>query len=77
MFHPLAEDFSTLKDIEVENKINDLSRKYWQTPNPAVKHQISIFLEMYKAEMSVRQAKSLQQLYQKRDKDLDKLINVS
>jgi hypothetical protein len=77
MIHPLAEDFSKVKDAEVENRIQDLSRKYFQTQNPAVKQQIAIFLDIYRTEMSVRRSKSLEQLHQKRDKDLDSLIKVN
>lgn len=77
MIHPLAEDFSQLKDIEIENKLQDLSKKYWQTANPAVKEQISIFIGLYKTELSYRRAKLVEQQYQKRDKDLDNLIKVS
>jgi hypothetical protein len=75
--HPLAEDFSKLKDAEVETRIQDLSKKYFQTQNPSVKQQIAIFLDIYRAELSVRRAKSLEQLHQKRDKDLDSLIKVN
>lgn len=77
MMHPLAEDFSKLKDAEVETRIQDLSKKYFQTQNPSVKQQIAIFLDIYRAELSVRRAKSLEQLHQKRDKDLDSLIKVN
>jgi len=77
MFHPLAEDFSQLKDADIEQKVQDLSKKYWQAANPAVKQQISIFLDIYKTELSTRRAKVMQQEYQKRDKDLDNLIKVS
>lgn len=77
MIHPLAEDYSKLKDVEVENRIQDLSKKYFQTQNSAVKQQIAIFIDIYKAELSVRRAKAMEQLHQKRDKDLDSLIKVS
>jgi hypothetical protein len=77
MFHPLAEDFSQLKDIEIENRLQDLTKKYWLTSNPQVKHQISTFLEVYKEELNSRRAKALQQQYQSRDKGLDNLIKVS
>lgn len=77
MIHPLSEDYSKLKDAEVENRIQDLSKKYFQTQNSAVKHQIAIFIDIYKAELSVRRAKAMEQLHQKRDKDLDSLIKVS
>jgi hypothetical protein len=77
MIHPLAEDFSQLKDNEVEERIQDLSKKYWATQNPNVQRQIAMFLDMYKTEAQSRRAKQLNQLYQKRNKDLDNLINVN
>jgi hypothetical protein len=77
MIHPLAEDYGSLKDAEVEERIQDLSRKYFQTQNPSVKQQISLFLDIYKTELRTRQAKQWEQQFQKRDKGLDKLINVS
>lgn len=76
MFHPLQEDYSKLKDTEIESRLQDLSRKYFMAGNPAVKQQIAVFIDIYKNELSVRRAKQIEQVYQKRDKDLDKLINV-
>jgi hypothetical protein len=75
--HPLAEDFSQLKDAEIETRIQDLTSKYWQTTNSTVQRQISLFLDMYKAEIQDRRAKQWNQMYQKRNKDLDNLINVN
>lgn len=75
--HPLAEDFSKLKDTEIENRIQDLSRKYWQSHNPAVQNQITLFLDMYKAELDSRRAKIWQEQFQKRDKGLDELIKIN
>jgi len=77
MIHPLAEDFSQLKDIEIENKLQELSRKYWQANNPSVKQQISIFIDLYRTELNVRRSKQLEQVYQKREKDLDSLVKVN
>lgn len=77
MIHPLAEDFSQLKDNEIENKLQELSRKYWQANNPSVKQQISIFIDLYRTELNVRRSKQLEQVYQKRDKDLDNLVKVN
>lgn len=77
MFHPLSEDFSQLKDAEIENRIQDLGKKYFQCANPAVQHQISLFLDIYKSELAMRRAKIWQEQYQKRDADLDGLINIS
>lgn len=76
--HPLAEDFSKLKDTEVESRIQDLTKKYWQTHNPMVQHQISLFLEMYQEELRSRRAKLWQQQqHQNSDRGLDDLIKVS
>ncbi len=75
--HPLAEDFSQLKDSEIEEKILDLSKKYWATHNPNVQHQISMFLDLYNEEIRARRAKAWQQQYQNRDKGLDNLIKVN
>lgn len=74
--HPLADDFSSLKDVEIENKIQDLTKKYFMATNPSVKHQITMFLDLYRAELANRQSKIWQDQYQKRDTDLDSLINV-
>jgi hypothetical protein len=77
MIHPLAEDFSQLKDTEIENKIQELGRKYFQCNNPALQHQITLFLDMYKTELAARRARTWQEQYQKRDTDLDSLININ
>lgn len=73
--HPLAEDFSKLKDPEIENRILELSKKYWQTNNPGVQHQITLLLDLYREELRTRQAKQWQQT-QTKAPELDKLINV-
>jgi ribosomal protein L29 len=74
--HPLAEDMRSLKDTEIEKRLQDLSRKYFMAINPAIKHQISMFIDLYKAELADRRAKQWAEEYQKRNKDLDNLINV-
>lgn len=75
--HPLMDDLSQLKDTELENKIQELSKKYFQTQNATVQNQIAVFLDMYRGELQMRRAKMWQEQYQKRDTDLDSLINVS
>ena len=77
MIHPLADDFSNLKDLEIESKIQELSRKYWMTTNPNIQTQISLFLDLYRSELANRRAKLWQEQSGKRNEDLDKLINVS
>ena len=80
MFHPLLENPQGLKDIELENKITDLSRKYYIAANMgqgSVCQQIVTALEMYKIELSRRQQESMKSIIKKQDKGLDDLINVS
>ena len=75
--HPLAQDLDSLKDAELESRIQSLTKKYFQSYNPGVQQQIVMLLDSYKAELGARRAKQWQAEYQKRDKDLDGLINVS
>ena len=76
--HPLAADLSELKDSEVEAKLNELTKKYFQAArlgNQELLTQLSIFVNMYREEMSGRYRKSLKNT--NIDGDLDQLINVN
>jgi len=75
--HPLVGDLSSLKDAELENKINDLTRKYFQTYNVGVQAQIAAVLDSYKEELNNRRAAEYEKMMNTRDKGLDKLINVN
>ena len=75
--HPLNIDISAMKETELENKLQELSKRYFQVSNPALQHQIIMIMEDYKQELAVRRQKMWQEQYQKRDTDLDSLINVS
>jgi hypothetical protein len=75
--NPFLDDLSNIKDAEIENKIQDLSKKYWISKNPDVRMQIANLLEIYKQELGVRRSKAWEQQYQKRNKDLDDLIQVN
>lgn len=76
MFHPLEEDLSNLKDSEVEEKLRELTKKYFQAQRlgkPELLTQLSTFVTIYREEMSKRLRKNTgSQL----DGDLDQLINV-
>jgi hypothetical protein len=76
--HPLAADLSELKDSEVEAKLNELTKKYFQAArlgNQDLLTQLSIFVNIYREEMSNRYRKSLKNT--NIDGDLDQLINVN
>ncbi len=76
MFHPLQEDLSNLTDSEVENKLQELSRKYFAAQrmgNRDLLTQVSTFVNIYRNELSRRyMTKNKGDL----DRDLDQLINV-
>lgn len=77
MFHPFSDDLSQLKDSEVEAKLNELTKKYFQAQrlgNADLLTQLSVFVNIYKEEMSVRYRKALKNT--QLDGDLDQLINV-
>jgi hypothetical protein len=75
--HPLIGDLSTLKDSEVDSKINDLTRKYFATTNFELQQQIVMALETYKVELAKRQQNAYEKMMNTRNKDLDKLIKVN
>ncbi len=76
MFHPLQQDLSNLSDSEVENKLQELSRKYFAAQrmgNRDLLTQVSTFVNIYRNELSRRyMTKNKGDL----DQDLDQLINV-
>jgi len=76
--HPLFDtNIKNLKDSEIESKIAELSRKYFQATNPYLRDQITMLLDDYKNELQIRRFKQWEEQNQKRDTDLDSLINIS
>lgn len=79
MFHPLLGNPSKLKDTDLDNKINELTKKYYiaaRMGQGGVADQIAVALEMYKAEQFQRHTAMTEKIARKQDKDLDDLINV-
>lgn len=79
MFHPLSEDPRKLKDQDLDNKIQELSKKFHlaaKMGQGGVCNQILSILDMYKEESQRRHAENMQSLVKKQNKDLDDLINV-
>jgi hypothetical protein len=76
MFNPLVDNLSELKDQEIEEKILELSKKYFQAQRLGkieMLTQIETFIIMYKDERQRRLHAKKSDL----DNDLDQLINVS
>jgi hypothetical protein len=79
MFNPLFGNPADLKDSELEDKINELSRKYAiaaRTGMNQVIPQIILALNMYKDEMSKRSREALQNTAKRSNGNLDDLINI-
>ncbi len=74
--HPLIDNLDSMKENELENKINELTRKYFISNNPQVKHQISLILDDYKFALQRKREQAYQEMMQSRNKDLDNLIKV-
>lgn len=75
MFHPIHDDLSDLKDKELDDKILELTKKYWAAArlgNPDLLTQLETFLIMYKEEQRARFHKKVNGP----DNDLGQLINV-
>mgnify|MGYP001563668243 FL=1 len=77
MFNPLIDNINDLNDMQVEEKVAELSRKYWQTRNPEVQMQIGTALNQYKEELFIRKQKEMNKPKDDGDNSLDKLIKVS
>jgi len=75
--HPLIDDFQDLTDSELNEKIAELSYKYWKTRNPQVQSQMVMILDQLKEEQRVRIQKSQQNNQDNDENDLDNLINIS
>lgn len=76
MFHPFEGDLALLKDSEIEDRVSELTKKYFQASRlgkPELLTQISTFLIIYKEELSKRLRNKTQGNI---DRDLDQLINV-
>ena len=77
MLHPFSEDTKDLTVSELQEKLSDLSKKYFQTHNPQVKEQIGTFIEFYKQEILIKEQKLRQEEQKNGDLDLANLIIVS
>ena len=79
MIHPFEPDFTQLKDSDLEDKILELNKKYYQAyrlGNRDLLTQISTFVTIYKEEMGRRYAEKTRNSRGQMDGDLDQLINV-
>jgi len=80
LFNPLLGDVSRLTAPELDNKISELTKKYFiaaRTGNSHLCEQILVTIEAFKQELSAKNAAAMKVATSKGDKDLDDLINVN
>ena len=80
MFHPLLPNTANLTIAELENKINELTKKYWiaaRSGNGGLCEQILVALEAYKFELQNKNLNNNKIPTRNGDTDLDGLINVN
>ena len=76
MFHPLGEDLNQYSISQLEAKLNDLRTKFFQSRNPELLQQISVFIDVYNQELKQRLAAEQLKMAKETGKDLDNLINI-
>jgi hypothetical protein len=80
MFHPLLPNTANLTIAELENKINELTKKYWiaaRSGNGGLCEQILVALEAHKFELQNKNLNNNKIPTRNGDTDLDGLINVN
>ena len=73
--HPLMEDLSIEKTDVIQNRLEELTKKYWSTTNIHVQEQIVLAIDTFKIELENRKQQELKNITH--EKDLDNLINIS
>ena len=70
--HPLGNDLSKLSDDELNKKFGELSKRFTQAyrfgPQQIIP-QLQMLMQDYQEEMRRRQAKAMQEMMEKMDKD--------
>lgn len=77
MFHPLEEDLSEVSTSDVELKLSELNKKYYQASrlgNNQLLTQLQTFVTIYRNELRQRAIQA--KFDEEQEKDLDQLINV-
>ena len=70
MVHPLAQ-LNHLTDTELQEKLDDLNKKYWMASNPDVRNQIVLMLDSLKLEQENRQLRTKVTNLEKKSTDLE------
>jgi len=76
--HPLQSDITGLTDQELENKITELTKKYFQAIRfvPGAAQQVSMMIEGYRWEQQRRIIEKQKKAIDNQDSSFDGLIKV-
>ena len=74
--HPLVSELDKMSETELEQKIHDLTKKYYMTTNAELQNQIIMIIDDYKSAITKKQQDALTTAMENRNKGLDKLINI-
>jgi len=81
MYHPLLPNLSEVKQSELEEKISDLTRKYWiaaKSGDGYLCEQVLTVIEAYKTELQNRNQAALKAASEKSgNSGLDDLIKIN
>lgn len=76
MFNPFI-DVKQYTEPQLESKILELQKKYFQSYNPLLKQQIAVSIDTFKSELDARKAAAAKKQQEDNNNDLDSLINIS
>jgi hypothetical protein len=78
MIHPFTPDLSALSDKELEEKIQELTKKYFQSTrfSPSISGQIVLLLDSYKAEVQERAITRSKKSEELGENDINELIKI-
>ena len=75
--HPLITNLDQLKETELENKIAELTKRYYFSANNTyLQNQVLLVLDTYRTELESRRFAEWQKMVESQEKMIDKLINV-
>jgi hypothetical protein len=75
MSHPLVNNLGEFSDDELTAKLHDLTRKYYQSHNPDLKHQMQLVIDDIQHTLTQRRMNRIVEESEEM-KELDNLINI-
>lgn len=76
--HPFASGLSSLSDQELDNKITELTKKYYQSLrySPSIASQVVLLLDTYKTEQQDRVIAKAKKASENGEDEINELIKI-